>query len=132
MPMTHEEKLADIDERLRRWRPKLTRAHNEVTKLLKIRDALTRKPALLDGYIAKTQAKRLLNTMGPSELEQFVENGIAAQKAVDELTIPEELRVTTDVEALRAERRKKEEAERHKMPLTGKAAMEHIKRRKTK
>lgn len=47
--------------------------------------------------------------------------------AEDAFSIPTELKITTDVEALRAERRKKEAAERKAMPLTGKAALDYIK-----
>ena len=123
---TIEEKIADIDARLKKWRPRLTRATNVVTLLLRKRDRLMQHPK------------------GTSDLLEFAVSGAKAQAAADhvieeeakkdedQLAIPEELRVTVDVEKLRAARRKEEEAARHKMPLTGKAAMEHIKRRKTK
>lgn len=120
--------LDDVDAALKRWRPRLTRAANEVAKLLKMRHRIVHHEPKL---------------MATSPVETFVARGVIAQKAVDEiiaadkvrkdadeLTIPADLRVTADVEKLRAERRKKEEAERHKMPLTGRAAMDHIKRRK--
>lgn len=129
MPIT----LEQIDERLKRWRPRLTRASNEVTKLLKMRDRAlkTKKPVETDH-------------LNEEQFNTFVENGMAAQKAVDDLlTIPAELRRETAiamqekadeqlVDKLKERRAEKTEADKHKMPLTGKAAMDHIKRRKGK
>lgn len=134
---TIAQQLKDLDDRRRRWMTRLTRAHNAIRQLDQKRLRLLKKQAEpeapkpeLSTAIVAAPPQVETDDMNEAQLEKFVAGGMAAQKAVDELTIPKELRVTADVERLRAERRQKEAAERKKMPLTGKAAMAAIRQKK--
>lgn len=156
MPMTTDQKLADIDNRLKRWRPRLTRASREVAKLLrqrervmktKVNEAVPRaaetmaerlhqaEPSIpleqavrmADGYdkIEKAAAA-LVET--PLDIPDFLQRGQAAQAAVNQVIADHNNKQL--VETLKERRAKKTEDDKHKMPLTGRAAMDHIKRRK--
>jgi hypothetical protein len=133
--------LQEVELRLKRWHTRLTRASNEVAKLEKKRRRMMSvtladrprehtKVRLASGEVVgvKTDSEIPL-----PELDAFFAAPSLPEKkfdAEDAFSIPKELKVTTDVERLRAERRKKEAAERKKMPLTGKAASDYIKRKK--
>jgi hypothetical protein len=127
--------LQEVELRLKRWHTRLTRASNEVAKLEKKRRRMVSmtladrprehtKVRLASGEVVGVKTDTTMDALfaAPSLPEKF--------DAEDAFSIPKELKVTTDVERLRAERRKKEAAERKKMPLTGKAASDYIKRKK--
>lgn len=113
---TRDEKLSEIDAKLKRWLARGMRAQTAINKLLKQQARLKKMP------VVKSE---------PPGPDPFDNGGRShSLKDDDAFAIPADLKVTTDVEVLRAERRKREAAERHAMPLTGKAALDHIRRKK--
>lgn len=127
MQNTTHAKLQAIDEKLKRWQARLTRAHNAIVKLNRARKRIT-NPKLMaawDTYMAK---KNAVHQIAAADVPAAMKaNSVKPLDTEDAFNIPNELRVTADVEAMRAERRKKEAAERKAMPLTGRKAMNYLK-----
>jgi len=131
--------LQEVELRLKRWHTRLTRASNEVAKLEKKRRRMM-SMTLADRHREHTKVRlasgevvgvKTDSEIPLPELDAFFQPEPKKPfDAEDAFSIPKELKVTTDVEKLRAERRKAEAAERKKMPLTGKAASDYIKRKK--
>lgn len=101
-----QQKLAAVEAALRRWHSRLTRAANEVRRL-------------------EMKRRRLL--LAPPKPPSFRPGGVTyVSEAAD---IPAFLDRSNPLiaEAMTAARKKAEEADRHKMPLTGRAALEAVK-----
>jgi len=109
---THAEKLKDIDTRLRRWMPRLTRAQNEVNKLIRQR----RK---LEGRVMEPdRPTRALPAVTPDTLKEIV------SQPSEETDIPVFLKREDEpqlVDRLKAER---PPIDKKAMPLSGRAAIE--------
>lgn len=134
--------LNRLDASRKRWMTRLTRAHTALKELDRKRQRLLKKqfsPSLgmaAEEVIPTAIAPEKLSTetvVAPPKdydaIEAFAKAVVEAPKE-DGLDIPKELRVTADVEALRAQRRKAEEAERKKMPLNEREALKHIRKKK--
>lgn len=110
---TREQKLDDIEIRLKRWLTRGMRAQNAINKLLKQQARLKKTPepkAVMEEKIADTFAPP------PSAPEL---------PPAEDLSVPTFLKRTpADVEAMKAERTAK--IDKTKMPLTGKAAQDAI------
>ena len=120
-------KLTDVEAKLRRWQTRLTRAHNAVARYNKMR-------LRLQGQLASTPAvakpKVITDSAVPlPELDAFF---IPTPKAPDKLDIPPFLKRDVDVDALKAQRKSKEAADKKAMPLTGRAALEAIRPKRKK
>jgi hypothetical protein len=114
---TLEQKLADVETAMRRWHTRLTRASNALRKLEAKRRRLWEK---------QDRARVPAAPAEPPGPDPF-DNGHHSIAGDDpELSIPPFLKVGADVEAMRAERRAREAAERKAMPLTGRAALDAI------
>lgn len=116
-------KLKACEASLKRWHTRLGRASRMVTKLEK-------------------QRRRLQSQIGPVGLTDLA---LAPPKpepkpvpvpvplAADiDTTIPAAFRRSVDVDKLKAERLKREAADKKKMPLTGKAAIDYVKVKRKK
>lgn len=126
-------KLANVEASLKRWQTRLTRAANKVNELDRKRRRLqaqmgpvgltdlignVEKPDHPVGSKKSTSEPPVISTDDPDLVE----------KVAAALDIPPFLkREPVDVEKLKAKRKSKEEADKHKMPLTGRAALKHIK-----
>jgi len=110
---TREQKLDDIEIKLKRWLTRGMRAQTEINKLLK-------------------RQARLKKTPVPKEVvEQKIADAFAPPPSAPELPPAEDLSVPTflkrteaDVEKMKAERLAK--IDKKAMPLTGKAAQDAI------
>lgn len=130
-------KLAAVEAKIRRWQTRATRAVNALRKLDAQRRRLQAKPKSVAQTVAGMTAKpgeltpnqkAALAEAIPTNHYDAVEQAAAEMVGADvDTTIPPELKRDANVDALKAERRKREEAERHKMPLTGKAAIDYVK-----
>jgi len=96
---TLSQRLAEIDTRLKRWRPKLTRAHNEVQKLLRQRERLVREGSKQIGLPVKETPLPELNAFfTPPKVEVLKQIAAAdvpawdAANSIKPLDIPAELR----------------------------------------
>ena len=127
---TREQKLDDIELKLKRWLTRGMRAQNAINKLVKQQARLKKTPepkAVMEEKIADTFAPP------PSSLPDVVQaiddrltQIIEGPKAPEEdLTVPDFLKRTqADVDRMKAERTAK--IDKTKMPLTGKAALDAI------
>lgn len=89
---TTTEQLNHVEASLRRWHTRLKIASNKIEKLVKRRRSLMLK---LAGLPAETKAVRApveTDHLSEAAFANFVQRGQAAQKAVDDLVIPPELR----------------------------------------
>ena len=90
---TTTEQLNHVEASLRRWHTRLKIASNKIEKLVKRRRSLMLKLAGLPAETKRLDLKEQVATLGAdSLLPDFVARGQAAQKAVDDLVIPPELR----------------------------------------
>lgn len=97
---TTTEQLDQVEASLRRWHTRLKIASNKIEKLAKRRRSLMLKLAdlPLETKRVATRADRLLpvevetDDLSEGAFADFVRRGRAAQKAVDDLAIPPELR----------------------------------------
>lgn|SRR5678815_1993453 len=114
---TREEKLSEIDVRLKRWLARGMRAQTAINKLLKQQARLKKTTVKPDACIEAVDAS------SPPPFDPVED---------DAFTIPAELNRADPLiaERMTAARKKAEEEARHKMPLTGKAALDHIRRKK--
>lgn len=155
MRKTPTQELDQVEASLRRWHTRLKIASNKIEKLVKRRRSLMLK---LAGLPAETKATVVTDRPIPlPELNAFFQKGQAAQKAVDDLTIPPMLKRTMEdrnidqlaerTAALPEGSLKKSQQERLKrmdekrrgrsmfgksdMPLTGKDALKAIRAKKT-
>jgi hypothetical protein len=135
---TRDEKLSDIEVKLKRWLARGMRAQTAINKLLK-QQARLKKPTLAEKFAERDRRiaaapDRLIEAK--AELVQAVDDRltqiIEGPKEDDAFDIPPELNRADPLiaERMTAARKKAEEEARHKMPLTGKAAMDHIRRKK--
>jgi hypothetical protein len=89
---TTTEQLNHVEASLRRWHTRLKIASNKIEKLVKRRRSLMLKLAGLP-ETKRHDLKEQVATLGAdSLLPDFVARGQAAQKVVDDLVIPPELR----------------------------------------
>ncbi len=166
MPKTLDERIADIDHRLKRWRPRLTRAHNEVQRLLKQRERLIKvkvtqavpKAAAAFAEMRKQRVKDANPSLLPHQVEavanmvesvdqrlgelaspppqppldipEFMRRGMAAQAAVNKVIEDHKKPMTKRQRDRLAKLDEKRRGRVLDKPLTGKAAMDYIKRRK--
>lgn len=109
-------KLKACEASLKRWHSRLGRASRMVTKLERQRRRLQSQmgPVGLTDLIGKAPAKPEPQPVSP------------APAADIDTTIPAAFRRSADVDVMKAERLKREAADKKKMPLTGKAAMAAI------
>lgn len=107
-----QQKLEAVENSIRRWHTRLSRASNAIRTLDSKRRRLIKQ-------------LRPHTSPAPIPVPTIVET--KPFDAEDAFSIPVELKVTADVEAMRAERRAKEAAEKKAMPLSGKAALKRIK-----
>ena len=127
MRKTTEEKLSDIEVRLKRWLTRGMRAQNAINKLVKQQARLKKTPepkAVVEAKIADTYAPP------PPGPDPFDDGGKshAYDAAADNLEIPPALKVTqADADKMRAERLAK--VDKTKMPLTGRDALKAIRRK---
>lgn len=121
--------LADCEARMRRWHTRLTRASNMLQKLERQRRRLQLQQHV---GVGRPKENPLFTVQVPVPTRTMAER-TAEQKAAA-LDIPPFLkREAVDAEALTAQRKSKEAADKHKMPLTGRAALDAIRpKRKAK
>lgn len=118
---TRQQKLADIETKMNRWMARSMRASNAIRKLQKQRHRLLKAPTKFEPLAELVQAV-------DDRLTQVIEARPQIETN-DDLTIPPELNRADPLiaERMTAARKKAEEAARHAMPLTGKAAEDYIK-----
>lgn len=133
-------KLADVEARMKRWQTRLNRSVNALNKLERQRRRLQQQigrppnPAFVMEVPlpTRTMADRTADQKALRQLNEAVQRMDA--EPIENLDIPPFLqREAVDVDKLKAQRKSKEEADKHKMPLTGRAALDAIKpKRKAK
>lgn len=121
---TIAERLTGIEAKRRRWQTRLKRA---VTAL----DKLERQRKRLTGLAPKAEplsVKVMKSLAAPVETDHLPEAEFEKLAEAKERDIPDFLDRSNPLiaEAMTAARKKAEEAERHKMPLTGRAALEAV------
>ena len=121
------EKLAACEASLKRWHTRLTRASNMVTKLEKQRRRLMPLRTMAD---RTAEQKRDRAMPGLATVTIDVDEVRRQVDAAIDTTIPPEFKRDVDVDALKAQRKSKEAPDKTKMPLTGRAAMAAIKKRR--
>jgi len=106
MQKSLEQKLNDIDTRIRRWQPRFTRASNELNRLLKMRRKLTSQQAIAgmtappgqptpnqiaairlhekEPSLSLPQAEAMVQ-VASLDIPDFMRRGAAAQEAVDKI-----------------------------------------------
>lgn len=135
-------KLADVEARMRRWHTRLTRASNMLQKLEKQRRRLTlqqqvgvgRPSSKIVGQKSADVGQKLaVETDHISELDlpAFLDrrNPDGIRKAAREMQEKADAQL---VDKLKQQRKSKEEADKHKMPLTGRAALDAIRPKRKK
>ena len=126
---TIDQKLDDVETKLRRWHTRLKRASTEINKLTKRRRSL---------MVAAAQAIHPVKLIAPPEpvITHKVDYDAIEAKAAEivDAPIPDFLNRANPVIAEEMTRKRKEaEAEaRRQMPLTGRAALEAIKPKRKK
>lgn len=116
-------KLQDVEVRLKRWHTRLTRASNEVARLEKKRRRLTLE--------ALSEGREVVATVGVAKKKEVAADPVEVKRQVDaaiESAIPDFLDRSDPLiaERMTAARKKAEEAERHRMPLSGRDALKAI------
>jgi len=126
-------KLADVEARMRRWHTRLTRASNTLQKLDRQRRRLQLQQQVGVGRPKSAREPVMTVTAPPNDLDVVAE----AVKVVTEsgLDIPTFLQRKDEpqlVEKLKAKRADSVEADKHKMPLTGREALEAVRPKRKK
>jgi hypothetical protein len=138
--MDTKAKLTNVEAKMRRWHSRLTRAANMLAKLERQRRRLTGKPSLpktkpFDAAEVFTvpvkpdpapavsvETDHIAETDLPAFLDRRNPDGI--RKAAAEMQAQADAQL---VDTLKARRADKTEADKHKMPLTGRAAIDYLK-----
>ena len=116
-------KLADVEAKMRRWHSRLTRASNMIAKLERQRRRLALQQMVGVGA-PRPKAKPPVNDVTDIPFAEMT----GADLAKDDDTLPSFLNRADPLiaEKMTAARKAAEEAARHKMPLSGSAAMAAI------
>ena len=139
-------KLAACEASLKRWQTRLKRATSKVTELDRLRRRLQAKmgPVNLTELIGPpmsvkdvgadqetvkptidvTEVKRQVDAAIETDIPSFLDRRTMADRTADDVK-QRNVRLA-DAAKLRAERKSKEVADKKKMPLTGRAALEAI------
>ena len=131
-------KLADVEAKMRRWHTRLTRASNMLQKLERSRRRLQLQQQVGVGRPKHGNVEKSDHPVGSKKSTQppaiSTDDPDLVEKVAAALDIPPFLkREPVDVDKLKAQRKSKEEADKHKMPLTGRAALDAIRpKRKAK
>lgn len=133
--------LADVEASMRRWQTRLNRAVGALNKLDRKRRRLQTqigKPPTTPFVMevpqpTKTLAERSAEQKAAKQEAISTDDPNLVEKVAAALDIPTFLkREAVDVEQLKAKRKSKEEADKHKMPLTGRAALEAVRPKRKK
>jgi len=143
---THAQKLQDIDARLRRWMPRLTRSQNEVAKLIKQRRKLEVHQAIANmtappGKPTPNQVAALAEAAAlqePLEIPTELKRSDSVEAAAR--AIVEGKPVTVKIDERTAKRLAKNDVKRRgrsmfsekDMPLVGQAALKAVRKRERK
>jgi hypothetical protein len=122
--ITTPKRLAACEASLKRWHSRLTRASNMVAKLEKKR----RRLALINLRVEQAEKTKHIPPPPPLPAETVAELKAVNAELQSGLAIPAFLNRADPLiaEKMTAARKKAEEAARHKMPLTGRAAIDAI------
>jgi hypothetical protein len=124
-------KLADVEARMRRWHTRLTRASNMLQKLDRQRRRLQ-----LQQQVGVGRPQPKMENFAKAAETRFNNDLKRGTKQTAEMPpIPPFLQRSDEpqlVDRLKAKRTAQVEADKHKMPLTGKAALEAVRPKRKK
>jgi len=144
-------KLADVEATMRRWHSRLTRASNALGKLERQRRRLMAQTAVArvtapPGQMTPNQVEAVANVVqavddqlgklaspdAETDIPDWLRRGQAAQAAANKVIRDQAVKMQEKsdaqlVDTLKAKRAAQVAADKHKMPLTGKAAIDYLK-----